>query len=98
MDNIDSVMNDISDAVDIALKGHVCEHQIHDDRVADVVAKVRALVTPVFERVTSLYSAIDDYGDEIGELEDEVAEYQTAEANRQNDQERKILIDLFNCY
>ncbi len=104
MINIDNVMNDVRTALEFAYKGHVCEHQIADDRVEDMVAKVRALVVPAFDEQEEVISKRDMENmqliGELDELQDEVEDLrQNAEEDEKErvaEGERQAVIKVFD--
>ncbi len=100
MINIDNVMNDVRTALEFAYKGHVCEHQINDDRVEDMVAKVRALVVPAFDEQEEVISKRDMENmqllGELDELHDEVEALRNDETERVVEEEAKAIQSIFD--
>ncbi len=100
MINIDNVMNDVRTALEFAYKGHVCEHQIKDDRVEDMVAKVRALVVPAFDEQEEVISKRDMENmqllGEIDELQDEVEAFRNDETERVVEEEANAIQSIFD--
>lgn len=100
MINIDNVMNDVRVALEFAVKGHVCEHQYPDDRLEDMVAKVRALVVPAFDEQEEVISKRDmenmQLEGRVDELVDEVEGFRNEDTERLIEDERQDMIKLFN--
>ncbi len=100
MINIDNVMNDVRLALELAYKGHVCEHQIEDDRIEDMVAKVRALVVPAFDEQEDIISKRDMENmqliGEVDELTDKVEELESDIEIKAEDEERQAIQSIFD--
>ncbi len=94
--DIDNTMNDVRDAVDVALKGHVCEHQIADDRIEDVVAKVRVLIAPVFNKITVQQDYITEVEDRLIEQAEVIKDFEQDEEERVQVQEAQAIQSIFD--
>ncbi len=93
--DVDVVMNDITDALNLALK-EGCDGDI----VEDAIAKVKALVVPVISEQQGIISELEDtnegYQEDLEELSREVDELKEESLDRKHEQERQELIKLFN--
>ncbi len=95
MTDIDNIMNDVVDALNVALK-EGCDGDI----VEDAIAKVRAVVVPVIseqqDRISVLENTNEDYLDQIDGLSDEVDELRGEKEDREHEDKRQELIKMFN--
>ncbi len=96
MINIQDVMDDVRLALEVAAKGHVCEHQFPDDRLEDMVVKVRALISPAFNKIQCQHDDIMDYQQEVEELQEKILELEDDVEEREEEEERKAIQSIFD--
>ncbi len=91
MMDIDNTMNDVRDAVIVALRGSDCK-QCQDDRIQDVVAKVRVLISPVFEVIGKRDMENMQLQDYIREVEDRLIEQADVIKDFEQDEEERVQV------